>query len=50
MASVTGLGLTLPVMTMSVYVGVVYLPVSDVVVFCHTASVFTLFFSACILG
>ena len=26
MASVTGLGLTLPVMTMAVYVGVVYLP------------------------
>jgi len=50
MASVTGLGLTLPVMTMAVYVGVVYLPVSDVVVFCHTASVFTLLFSACILG
>ncbi len=36
-------------MTMTAYVGVKMIPIPDFVVFGHTSSVFTLFFSACFL-
>ena len=47
--SVLGCCVTLAAMTLTAYVGVKLLPVSDLVVFGHTSSVFTLLFSACIL-
>lgn len=47
--TVCGCSLTFSIMTLTVYIGVSLLPVSDLVVLCHTSSVFTLLFSACIL-
>ena len=48
-ASVVGSSFTLAVMSLTAYIGVKLLPVSDLVVFGHTSSVFTLLFSACFL-